>query len=123
MISLLRSLSPVQRTVAAMFYDGLTCGEIANLTGRPEATVRSQLRLARKTLKEVIVSAGHLICPARRLFSGSGPRAVGPEFSSGGSSRFGGHRPHGGRGGAAGADGSFGRPSRDCRAQCHAPHP
>jgi len=55
-LSLLRALPPAQRTVTALFYDGLTAPEIAGLTGKPVATVRSHLRHARKSLKEVIVS-------------------------------------------------------------------
>jgi RNA polymerase sigma-70 factor (ECF subfamily) len=54
-IGLLRVLAPQQRTVAALFYDGMTVSEIAELTGRPTATVRSHLRYARNRLKEMIV--------------------------------------------------------------------
>jgi RNA polymerase sigma factor (sigma-70 family) len=46
-LGLLRGLPPAQRTVIALFYDGLTATEIAGLTGRPVATVRSHLRHAR----------------------------------------------------------------------------
>ena len=55
-LQLLRALPPGQRTVAAFFYDGLTCEEIAVLVEKPTATVRSQLRHARKTLKEMMKS-------------------------------------------------------------------
>jgi RNA polymerase sigma factor (sigma-70 family) len=55
-LSLLRGLAPAQRTIAALFYDGLTVEEIASATGKPAPTVRSHLRHARKALKEVIVS-------------------------------------------------------------------
>lgn len=57
-LQLLRALPPGQRTVAAFFYDGLTCEEIAELVGTPAATVRSQLRHARKALKEMMNSEG-----------------------------------------------------------------
>jgi hypothetical protein len=40
----------------ALFFDGLSAPEIADITGKPVATVRSHLRHARKSLKEVIVS-------------------------------------------------------------------
>jgi RNA polymerase sigma factor (sigma-70 family) len=55
-LSLLRRLPDTQRTVAALYYDGLSTEEIAHLTGKPAATVRSHLRHARKTLTEVIAS-------------------------------------------------------------------
>jgi RNA polymerase sigma factor (sigma-70 family) len=55
-LSLLRGLPPAQRTVTALFFDGLSAPEIADITGKPVATVRSHLRHARKSLKEVIVS-------------------------------------------------------------------
>jgi RNA polymerase sigma factor (sigma-70 family) len=55
-LRLLRGLPPGQRAVAALFYDGLTYEEIAELTGKSPATVRSHLRHARKALKEVIAS-------------------------------------------------------------------
>jgi DNA-directed RNA polymerase specialized sigma24 family protein len=51
-LRLLRGLPPAQRTVTALFYDGLTIPEIADLTGKPAATVRSCLRHARRSLKE-----------------------------------------------------------------------
>ena len=54
-LSLLRGLPPEQRTVAALFYDEMRVAEIARLTGKPAATVRSLLRHARKSLKEMIV--------------------------------------------------------------------
>lgn len=50
----LRNLPPQQRTVTALFYDGLACEEIAELLGKSPATVRSHLRHARNTLKEVV---------------------------------------------------------------------
>lgn len=53
-LRLLRALPSGQRTVAALSYDGLSCEEIAELTGKHAATIRSQLRHARKTLKEVM---------------------------------------------------------------------
>jgi RNA polymerase sigma factor (sigma-70 family) len=52
----LRRLPPAQRMVAALYYDGLTAEEIAVTTGKPATTVRSHLRHARTTLKEVIAS-------------------------------------------------------------------
>ena len=55
-LRLLRGLPTGQRTVAALFYDGLSCEEIAELIGKPPATVRSNLRHARKALREVVVS-------------------------------------------------------------------
>jgi RNA polymerase sigma factor (sigma-70 family) len=55
-LRLLRGLPPGQRAVAALFYDGQSCEEIAELAGKPEATVRSQLRHARRALREVIAS-------------------------------------------------------------------
>lgn len=57
-LRLLRGLPEGQRTVAALYYDGLACEEIAELMGKPPATIRSQLRHARNTLKEVITSEG-----------------------------------------------------------------
>lgn len=50
-LRLLRALPPMQRTVAALAYDGSTCEEVAMLLGISEATVRSHLRHARKNLK------------------------------------------------------------------------
>jgi RNA polymerase sigma-70 factor (ECF subfamily) len=58
-LHVLRALPAGQRDVVALYYDGLSCGEIAELTRRPPATVRSQLRHARKNLKEVMVSGHH----------------------------------------------------------------
>ena len=55
---MLRALPPGQRTIAACFYDGLTCEEIAELVEKPSATVRSQLRHARKALKEMMDQGG-----------------------------------------------------------------
>jgi len=57
-LQLLRALPPGQRTVAALFYDGLTCEDIAVLVAKPTATVRSQLRHARNALKEMMKSEG-----------------------------------------------------------------
>jgi RNA polymerase sigma-70 factor (ECF subfamily) len=57
-VQLLRALPPGQRTVAAFFYDGLTCEEIADLVSKPVATIRSQLRHARTALKEMMNSEG-----------------------------------------------------------------
>lgn len=54
-LELLRALPERQRTVAALFYDGLTCEEIAACTGVRADTVRSNLRHARKALKEAII--------------------------------------------------------------------
>jgi RNA polymerase sigma-70 factor (ECF subfamily) len=56
-LRLLRSLPPQQRTVAALFYDGLACDEIAELVGSLPATVRSHLRHARGRLKELVTSS------------------------------------------------------------------
>jgi RNA polymerase sigma-70 factor (ECF subfamily) len=50
-LRLLRGLPPGQRTVAALHYDELPCDEIAELTGKSPATVRSNLRHARKKLE------------------------------------------------------------------------
>jgi RNA polymerase sigma-70 factor (ECF subfamily) len=55
-LGLLRQLPEAQRTVAALYYDGLTTDEIAAITGKPASTVRSHLRHARAALKEVIAS-------------------------------------------------------------------
>ncbi len=52
----LRELPKVQRTVFALYYDGLSCEEIADLLDKTPATVRSNLRHARQSLKEVTVS-------------------------------------------------------------------
>jgi RNA polymerase sigma-70 factor (ECF subfamily) len=57
-LRLLRALPPGQRVIAACFYDGLTCEEIAEVVEKPPATVRSQLRHARKALKEMIDPGG-----------------------------------------------------------------
>ncbi len=42
----------MQRAVVALFYDGAICDEIGELLGVSQATVRSHLRYARRTLKE-----------------------------------------------------------------------
>ena len=55
-LTLLRSLPSEQRTVLALRVDGATCKETAELPGKPEATIRSLLRHARKTLKELMES-------------------------------------------------------------------
>lgn len=57
-IAIMRQLPPAQRKVAALFYDGLSLGEIAEATDRPVTTVRSTLRHARTRLKEVVQSEG-----------------------------------------------------------------
>lgn len=57
-LRLLRALPPGQRAIAACFYDGLTCEEIAAVVGKPPATVRSQIRHARKALREMIDTGG-----------------------------------------------------------------
>jgi len=57
-LQMLRALPPGQRTIAACFYDGLTCEEIAELVQKPAATVRSQLRHARKALREMMDQGG-----------------------------------------------------------------
>lgn len=55
-LRLLRALPPGQRAIAACFYDGLACEEIAEAVNKPPSTVRSQLRHARTALKEMIAS-------------------------------------------------------------------
>jgi RNA polymerase sigma-70 factor (ECF subfamily) len=45
-----------QRKVVALFYDGLTREEIAEVLGKPVSTVRSHLRHGRTRLWEVIQS-------------------------------------------------------------------
>jgi RNA polymerase sigma factor (sigma-70 family) len=55
-LSLLRQLPTAQRTITALYYDGLSAEEIAEVTGKPATTVRSHLRHARRALKEVIAS-------------------------------------------------------------------
>jgi RNA polymerase sigma factor (sigma-70 family) len=57
-LRLLRGLPKHQQTVAALFYDGLACEEIADLIGKPASTVRSLLRYARQNLKGMMLSAG-----------------------------------------------------------------
>jgi RNA polymerase sigma factor (sigma-70 family) len=52
----LRSLPVEQRMVMALHYDEATCEEIATLTDKPPATVRSLRRHARKALKEMMSS-------------------------------------------------------------------
>lgn len=58
-LSWLRGLPEVQRTVFALYYDGWSCEEIAVLLGMEPSTVRSNLRHARKALKKVIASELH----------------------------------------------------------------
>lgn len=55
-LGLLRQLPPAQRAVAALHYDGLAAEEIAMVTGKPTATIRSHLRHARTTLRKAITS-------------------------------------------------------------------
>lgn len=55
-LRLLRALPQGQRMVTALYYDGLNCQEIATVSGKTPATVRSNLRYARQSLKEVIAS-------------------------------------------------------------------
>jgi RNA polymerase sigma-70 factor (ECF subfamily) len=57
-LRLLRQLPEGQRTVAALFYDGLTCEEIAEVAGKPAGTVHSQLRHARSALKGMMTLGG-----------------------------------------------------------------
>jgi RNA polymerase sigma factor (sigma-70 family) len=57
-IVLMRQLPLQQRTVAALFYDGLSLSEIAEVTAKPVDTIRSLLRYARNRLEEVIQSEG-----------------------------------------------------------------
>jgi RNA polymerase sigma factor (sigma-70 family) len=54
----LRGLPDGQRTVAALYYDELTCEESAEATGKSPATVRSQLRHARNSLKGMMSTGG-----------------------------------------------------------------
>jgi RNA polymerase sigma factor (sigma-70 family) len=55
-LRLLRSLPDGQRAVTALYYDELNCEEIADVLGKAPATVRSNLRHARQSLKGVIAS-------------------------------------------------------------------
>ncbi len=55
-LRLLRSLPEQQRIAAALNYDGLASEEIAELTGKSPATVRSNLRHARTALRELLAS-------------------------------------------------------------------
>jgi RNA polymerase sigma factor (sigma-70 family) len=55
-LRLLRALPAGQRAVTALYYDGLNCEEIAEVLGKRPATVRSNLRYARESLREVIAS-------------------------------------------------------------------
>jgi RNA polymerase sigma factor (sigma-70 family) len=56
----LRALPPEQRTVVAQRYDGASCQEIAVMTGKPAATIRSLLRNARQTLMRRLMVPGGL---------------------------------------------------------------
>lgn len=55
-LRLLRALPNDQRCITALYYDGLSYDEIAEVTHKPIATVRSQLRHARIKLKKVVMS-------------------------------------------------------------------
>ena len=58
-LRVLRALPSEQRTVVAQRYDGANCEEIAMMTGKPAATIRSLLRHARQTLmKKLMVPGG-----------------------------------------------------------------
>jgi RNA polymerase sigma-70 factor (ECF subfamily) len=57
-LHLLRKLPSEQRTVVALRFDGATCEEIAAVTGKSPATVRSNLRHARNALKELMQTGG-----------------------------------------------------------------
>jgi RNA polymerase sigma factor (sigma-70 family) len=57
-ITIMRQLPPEQRKVTALFYDDLSLDEIAEVVGKPTATVRSLLRHARTRLREVVQSEG-----------------------------------------------------------------
>jgi DNA-directed RNA polymerase specialized sigma24 family protein len=47
-----------QRKVMAWYYDGYSIREIADLTGKPESTIRSHLRHARDRLRLAITDQG-----------------------------------------------------------------
>jgi RNA polymerase sigma factor (sigma-70 family) len=55
-LRLLRQLPTQQRTIAALFYDGMATEEIAELVGVKPDTVRSHLRHARTSLKGLLES-------------------------------------------------------------------
>lgn len=59
-LRVLRALPSKQRTVVAQRYDGATCQEIAAMTGKPAATIRSLLRHARQTLMKKLMVPGGL---------------------------------------------------------------
>jgi RNA polymerase sigma-70 factor (ECF subfamily) len=81
-LRMLRSLPSGQRAVAALHYDELTCEEIAELLAKPAATVRSQLRHARKALKEMMLSNAH-IPPSRARCQATGmTRHDNPDFDA-----------------------------------------
>jgi RNA polymerase sigma factor (sigma-70 family) len=61
----LRTLKPQQRLVMALTVDGYGPSEIARLTARTPATVRSNLRLARENLMKELASRRHAGRPAR----------------------------------------------------------
>jgi RNA polymerase sigma factor (sigma-70 family) len=48
----LAQLPPIQRAVFALTYDGFPCEDIGEILGMKEATVRSNLRHARRTLSD-----------------------------------------------------------------------
>lgn len=48
-----------QRKVMAWHYDGYTAREIADITGKPESTIRSHLRHAREQLRLVLTERGN----------------------------------------------------------------
>lgn len=77
-LRLLRALPAKQQTVTALYYDGLNCEEIADALRQTPATVRSNLRHARQSLREVIAS-GRL----EREASPSGKGARGEQRGSG----------------------------------------
>lgn len=68
-LRLLRGLPSRQQAVTALYYDGLNCEEIADALRQKPATVRSNLRNARRSLREVIAS--------ERLERGASPSGEG----------------------------------------------
>jgi RNA polymerase sigma-70 factor (ECF subfamily) len=57
-LSVLVQLPYWQRKVMAWHYDGYTIREIAEITGKPESTIRSHLRHARDRLRLVLPDPG-----------------------------------------------------------------
>jgi RNA polymerase sigma factor (sigma-70 family) len=55
-MTLIRQLPEQQWKVTALYYDGLRTDKIARLLGKPDSTVRSLLRYARKSIREVVQS-------------------------------------------------------------------